>query len=101
MTPGWVRSALNRDLTFPLTMVNAIFSRIFGRTAEAGGRIVVHACVGTCTTPDRLGTGKEMHGHFVCKCQVIEESDFAVSPDGRIFEQKVWVRPWVTFYTPH
>ena len=88
VTPGWCRSGIARDLSPPLKAVNAVLSRMFARSAEAGARIVVHACLGACVPG---GTGREMHGRFICKCSVREESDFAVSEDGRAFEEKIWV----------
>jgi retinol dehydrogenase-12 len=37
------------------------------------------------------GTREEVHGKYLNKCQVEEESDYSISEEGRTLEAKVWV----------
>ncbi|KAG9315270.1 NAD(P)-binding protein [Chiua virens] len=63
--------------------VFTLFKRLFlVRSTEEGSRTLVHAAV---------GTDRSMNGCYLSSCQVAEESDFVLSPQGNAFSAKLWV----------
>lgn len=57
---------------------------LFGRTTEMGSRAHVAAALG--------GSDAEVHGKFMNKCQVEEESDYIIGEEGAKVQQRLWVR---------
>lgn len=65
-------------------LVYYIIKRLaFVRSMEAGSRTLVHAAV---------ASDRSMHGRYLSCCEVAEESDFLLSPEGKACSAKVWVR---------
>ena len=56
---------------------------LFARTAEYGSRTLTHAAL--------WGTKEDVNGKYFNKCQVEEESDYSISKEGRVVEERVWV----------
>ncbi len=53
------------------------------RTTEMGSRTLVHAALD--------GSNKDVQGKYLNNCQIAEESDFVVSPEGKVIQDRVWV----------
>lgn len=56
-----------------------------GRTADDGSRVFVWAALGAEEKRD------ELRGAYVSLCQVNEPSDYVVSEDGKIAQDRIWV----------
>ena len=57
---------------------------MLARSTEMGSRTLIHAALG--------GTQKEVQGKYLSTCQVGEESDYALSPEGMEVQERLWVR---------
>ncbi|KAK0186902.1 hypothetical protein F5146DRAFT_147778 [Armillaria mellea] len=53
-------------------------------TTEEGSRQLVYGAVGSLDDEEKL------HGKFIQMSEVVEESDFVISEDGKIVQDKVW-----------
>ncbi len=54
-------------------------------TTEEGSRQLVYAAVGSPDNEEKL------RGKYINLSEVVEESDFVISEDGKIVQDKVWV----------
>ncbi len=54
-------------------------------TAEEGSRQLVYGAVGSLDDEEKL------RGKYIQMSEVVEESDFVISEDGKIVQDKVWV----------
>lgn len=54
-------------------------------TTEEGSRQLVYAAVGSLDNEEKL------RGKYINLSEVVEESDFVISEDGKIVQDKVWV----------
>ena len=54
-------------------------------TTEQGSRQLVYAAVGSLNDEEKL------RGKYIHMSEVVEESDFVISEDGKIVQDKVWV----------
>jgi len=81
--PGWCATGLANEIrtNFIVNMIFTVLEKTFARTAEEGGRILVHAAV---------APGDEVHGKYLATCQVSKESDFVNSKAGKEAEEKIW-----------
>lgn len=62
----------------------AIFNRLaLIRSTEVGSRTLVHAAI---------ASDRSMHGRYLSCCEVTEESDFLLTPEGKACSARVWVR---------
>ncbi len=52
---------------------------------EVGSRQLVYAAVGSLDDEEKL------RGKYIHLSKVVEESDFVISEDGKIVQNKVWV----------
>ena len=52
---------------------------LFARTTEVGGRTLVHSAA----------AGEESHGKYMTECKVREASQFVISKEGIIAQQRV------------
>jgi retinol dehydrogenase-12 len=75
--------------------VGGLGLRWFGRSAESGGRTLVHASV----------AGEETHGRYLSECRVKLEGSWVRSDEGARVEKRLWaelvdilesIRPGVT-----
>ncbi|KAG7440360.1 NAD(P)-binding protein [Guyanagaster necrorhizus] len=53
-------------------------------TTEEGSRQLVYAAVGS------LGNEEKLRGKYIQMSEVVEESDFVISEDGKVVQDKVW-----------
>ncbi|PBK67956.1 short-chain dehydrogenase [Armillaria solidipes] len=56
----------------------------FAFTTEEGSRQLVYGAVGSLEDEEKL------RGKYICMSEVVEESDFVISEDGKIVQDKVW-----------
>ena len=78
VNPGWCDTELSRHKGKPLMeRINAV---IFMRTAEQGGRTLVHA----------VTAGKETNGEYLSECVVKSQSGFVRSERGEEVRKRVW-----------
>jgi len=82
VNPGLCDTSLRRNIPFPFSVIFDLYIFLIARTAEYGARTLTHAAL--------WGTKEEVNGKFLNKCQIEEESDFAVSREGRAVEERVW-----------
>ncbi len=57
----------------------------FAFTTEEGSRQLVYGAVGS------LDDEQKLRGKYIQMSEVVEESDFVISEDGKIVQDKVWV----------
>ena len=78
VNPGWCLTELSRHKGSPLIeRVNAV---LFQRTAEQGGRTLVHA----------VTAGHDTQGKYLSECVPKPQSDFVRSERSKEVQQKVW-----------
>lgn len=87
VNPGFCRSRLFRDAE------NKWYTRLFSlllshaplsRSSEEGSRTLLHAAIG--------GEGDAFHGRYLSGCEVLEESSYLFTPEGKAFSRRLWVR---------
>ena len=106
VNPGLCMSEIMREArqNFIIHVVLNFLLAILARTAEEGGRVLVHAAVSTkpedmlgkYSTPEKIAEleregAKAAHGKFFHTCRISEESDFVISEEGRNAQKRVWV----------
>ena len=93
INPGWCKTELFR--THDGGMGGRIGLSLIGRTAEEGGRTLVHGAV----------ADKESHGKYLSECRIKPESSWVRSDEGARVEKRLWtemvdilegIRPGVT-----
>lgn len=82
LTPGFCRSELLRQATFPLNVASWVGKKLIARTTETGSRTLVEA----------TRAGEETHGVYMVDCEVGEVSRWARSKEGleaqgRVYEE--------------
>ncbi|TDL30131.1 NAD(P)-binding protein [Rickenella mellea] len=79
VNPGFCRSELLRSVqpTFLMSMME----RLLARSTECGSRTLVHAAI---------GGGKELRGRYLSSCAVREESDYCLSKEGGVIQDRLW-----------
>ncbi|KAL2069320.1 hypothetical protein VTL71DRAFT_15658 [Oculimacula yallundae] len=78
VNPGWCATELSRYYDKG-RIVGGIFSLI-GRTAEDGGKTLVHG----------VTAGEETHGRYLSECEMKTESVFVSSQEGDRIQKKLW-----------
>jgi len=83
VNPGWCSTSLQKELreSFITNALMKPFEILLARTAEQGGRTLVHAA---------LAPGEQVHGRYMSNCAVWEESNYAIREGGRIMEKRIW-----------
>jgi retinol dehydrogenase-12 len=86
VNPGYCHSCLSREIESNpfLKVFVSIHKGLLARPTEMGSRTLVHAAI----EPGE----RERHGHYLSSCQVTEESDYALSAEGREVSKRLWVR---------
>jgi retinol dehydrogenase 12 len=79
LNPGWCESELIRNKP-PEGYMIKFMAVIFRRSQEAGSRTLVHA----------VTAGRETDGKYLSECEVLEQSTFVRSAEGRKVQEKVW-----------
>lgn len=80
LTPGFCRTSLFRDNTFPANVILQLISSIIGRSAEVGSRVLVYAAA----------AGPETHGKWIDSYQIREPSAFVRGQEGAKLERRVY-----------
>ena len=85
INPGFCHSRLTRALEDNpiLNVVLRLMKALLARTTEMGSRTLVHPAVG----PGE----RARHGRYVSSCEVTEESDYALSEEGKEISRRLWV----------
>lgn len=83
LNPGFCRTALFRDNTFPASLFLACTTRLLGRSAEMGSRVLVWAAA-AARGPE------EVHGRWLDSCEVREPSPFVRSAEGAAVQARVY-----------
>ncbi len=85
VTPGLCFSGIGSDA--PAEQAERLQTRReeFAFTTEEGSRQLVYGAVGSLDNEEKL------RGKYICMSEVVEESDFVISKDGKIVQDKVWV----------
>lgn len=65
---------------------------LVARTAEQGSRQLIWAALAGKTEADL----EQMRGAYVSAIAVEEPSDFVISPEGKAFQDRLWVRCFVS-----
>jgi len=92
VNPGYCKSELSRNLSFPLRTIDAISKAILARTTEEGSRQIVWAAVG--------GAGREfeLRGGYVSMANLQKVSDYALSDEGAVVQTRLWVCEFSHFW---
>ncbi|KAI3397779.1 hypothetical protein diail_10312 [Diaporthe ilicicola] len=80
LNPGFCRTSLFRDNKFPAATVLAVMSRLIGRSAEAGSRVMV----------DAAAAGPETHGKWLDTFEIREPSAYVRSEEGQKMQRRLY-----------
>lgn len=61
----------------------SLFKALLARSTEKGSRTIVNAALS--------GSKSDIHGKYLNKCQVEEESDYVFGKEGVVVETRLWV----------
>ncbi|KAK0215242.1 hypothetical protein EDD85DRAFT_498166 [Armillaria nabsnona] len=86
VTPGLCFSSLGLGSDAPAEQAERLQTRReeFAFSTEEGSRQLVYGAVGLRDDEEKL------RGKYICMSEVVEESDFVISEDGKIVQDKVW-----------
>jgi len=95
VNPGYCKSHLRRNLSFPLRVLDRLMEALIARTTEEGSRQLVWAAIG--------GAGREfeLRGGYVSMANLEEVSDYALSDEGAVVQTRIWVREAFCYYRTH
>lgn len=83
LNPGLCYSDLLREITGnPILRSFVRFLRLFARTRQQGGGIIIHAAV----SPE-MG---HLHGEYLSECEIAEPLKLVRSPEGEALQGKLW-----------
>ena len=82
INPGLCRTELGRDAPLSFKIQLRILWAIMGRTAEEGGRTLLHGGF----------AGEECHGKYLSECRAREEQvpDWVTNESGQKIQQRLW-----------
>lgn len=80
LNPGFCRTALFRDNKFPASILLAFTSRLIGRSAEVGSRILV----------DAAAAGPETHGKWLDTFEIREPSVYVRGEEGQKMQRRLY-----------
>ena len=85
VNPGFCISRLTRSMdTNPVVSITwRVVKALLARTTEVGSRTLVHPAV---EPGERV-----RHGRYVSCCEVVEESDYVLSEEGKEISKRLWV----------
>ncbi|KAJ6616967.1 hypothetical protein B0H10DRAFT_2434660 [Mycena sp. CBHHK59/15] len=84
VNPGYCYSELRRSFSGILAVFDYLMEKMLAFTTEEGGRQLVWAAVGEQANPERL------RGEYISCSEVMEVSDFALSPQGVKAQDHIW-----------
>ncbi|KZS97482.1 NAD(P)-binding protein [Sistotremastrum niveocremeum HHB9708] len=82
VTPGICHSKISRNLHGSQKVVLGLLKFFLARTTEVGSRTLVHAAL--------AGDQETMQGKYLNKCNVEEVSDYVISEEGRVVQDRLW-----------
>ena len=85
--PGYSATGLRSSFTGMRSVFHSVLENLIARSAEEGSRSVAWAATGG----DLLSDDK-MRGAFVSAMEVIEQTGFLATEDGRLAGERLWVR---------
>ena len=85
--PGYSTTGLRSSFTGIRSAFHTVLEKIMARSAEEGSRSVVWAA----TSGDPL-LEDEMRGAFVSAMEVVEQTGFLATDDGKLAGEWLWVR---------
>lgn len=80
LNPGFCRTSLFRDNKPPAAAFLTLMSRLIGRSAEAGSKIIV----------DAAAAGPETHGKWLDTLEIREPSAYVRSEEGQKMQQRLY-----------
>ncbi|KAG2097553.1 uncharacterized protein F5147DRAFT_583476 [Suillus discolor] len=83
--PGFCHSSLQRELEkYRLLRMIVSFVKwlLRARTSEMGSRNIVYAALAT--------DAQDLHGKYMSSCEVVEECDYLLSAEGKVFSERLW-----------
>ena len=85
INPGFCHSRLTRSIASNpvISIVVRVIKALLARTTEMGSRTLVHPAV---EPGERV-----RHGRYVSCCEVVEESDYVLSEEGKEISRRLWV----------
>ncbi|KAK0186869.1 hypothetical protein F5146DRAFT_935933 [Armillaria mellea] len=84
VNPGFCISNLRSTLPEEYQAANAKQEAELAFTTEEGSRQLVFSAIGGANNEDKL------RGAYISLSEVVEESDFVISEDGKVVQDKVW-----------
>lgn len=93
VNPGYCLSNIRSSFTGLQAWVDWLMEKALARTSEEGSRQLIWAAVGG---EDQLD---EMRGAYISIAQISEASDFVISEDGKVYQDKLWVCQFLSFKT--
>ncbi len=74
-----IRERANIVVSFTITLI----LNLIARTTEVGSKTLVNAAL------ERAN--QDVHGKYLNKCHVEEESDLVISEEGKVLQDRLWV----------
>lgn len=74
-------------------LFTSLLEAVVGRTAEQGSRQILWAALGPDASQGELA--KDMQGAYVSASMVKEPSDFVISHEGKVAEDRIWVSVYI------
>ncbi|RDB15750.1 WW domain-containing oxidoreductase [Hypsizygus marmoreus] len=84
VNPGYCYSELRRSFTGVRAALDWLMEKALARTTEEGSRMLVYSAVGG------EEDGEELRGEYISSAKVAEASDFVISEEGGIVQNKIW-----------
>lgn len=94
VNPGFCVSEIRRNLVGGHRLFTSLLEAVVGRTAEQGSRQILWAALGPDASQGELA--KDMQGAYVSASMVKEPSDFVISDEGKVAEERIWVSVYVS-----
>ncbi|KZP30514.1 NAD(P)-binding protein, partial [Athelia psychrophila] len=94
--PGFCKSDLRHGMPFPQSFIAGLVEKAIAFTAEQGSRQLVYGAIGGKEDPS------EMRGAYVSLGHIQEVSDFVLSQEGVVVEERIWTETVdiLTGFTP-
>ncbi|KAG6877071.1 hypothetical protein C0993_010531 [Termitomyces sp. T159_Od127] len=84
VNPGFCVSEIRKELSGVVRAVSWLMEKTIVRTTEEGSRQLVYAAIGGKDKEDQL------RGAYISLARISEASDFAISGEGHVVQEKLW-----------
>jgi len=84
--PGLCYTNIRSNIGGLDVLANRIAELLFAHTAEVGSRNILYGAVGG---PANI---EDLRGAYIYRCDLREPSDYVVSYEGAVAQEKIWVR---------